>query len=152
MKTLRNIIASVMLATASIAMADDYQYLTVSQNDGETSFKVSNIQKITFDNSDMVIQLTDGSTERLPLVSLSKMFFSEESSGIAAIGTTKSKIQFSNGMLRADIARGEAVVLYSMKGEKMFSANESGTYDLSGLTKGVYIIKVGTESRKVINK
>ena len=152
MKNLRSIIASIMLAIGSFAVADDYQYLTVSQNDGETSFKVSSIQKITFDNSDMVIQLTDGSTERLPLMSLSKMFFSEESSGIAAIGTTKSKIQFANGMLRADIAKGETVVLYSMKGEKVFNANESGTYDLSNLTKGVYIRKVGAESRKVINK
>ena len=68
------------------------------------------------------------------------------------MSTTQSKMQFSGGMLRATVASGETIAVYDMKGEKVFSANESGSYDISGLSHGVYIIKVGTETRKVVNK
>ena len=73
-------------------------------------------------------------------------------SGIAEVETTKSKIQFSDGMLRATVAPGESLTLYNMKGEQVFSSSETGTFDLKTLTKGVYIVKVGKETRKVINK
>ena len=55
-------------------------------------------------------------------------------------------------MLRATVAPGENLTLYNMKGEQVFSSSETGTFDLKTLTKGVYIVKVGKETRKVINK
>ena len=80
------------------------------------------------------------------------MFFAATSSGIAEVDATKSKIQFSDGMLRATVAPGENLTLYNMKGEQVFSSSETGSFDLKTLTKGVYIVKVGKETRKVINK
>ena len=151
MKTFRAIIASLLFFSSS-ALADNYQYLTVSQPDGDTSFIVTSIQKITFDAGNMLLYLTDGSTQTLPLNSLSKMFFSAESSGIATVTQMQSKIQFTDGVLRATVAPGESVMIYNMKGEQVFSINESGTFDLKTLTKGVYIIKIGNETKKVINK
>lgn len=152
MKFFRTIIASAMLAVCSVAMADDYKYLTIGQYDGESSYSVSSIQKITFDTSNMILHLTDGTTASLPLSSLSKMFFSATSSDIATVGAARSDVQFSHGMLRADISRGESVSVYNMSGHKVFSTNESGIFDLSNLSRGVYIIRVGDDSRKVINR
>lgn len=134
------------------AMADDYQYLTISGTDSESSFTVSKIQKITFDATNMILLMTDGTEQALPLTSLQKMFFSSTPSGIATVGTTLSKMQFEGGMLRAEVARGETVAIYNMKGEQVFSANESGTFDISRLQRGVYIVKVGSQTKKVINK
>ena len=141
-----------MALTCTSALADDYKYLTVDQNSGEVSFEVSNISKITFDATNMVLHLADGKTQQLPLAGLSRMFFAATSSSIAAVADTKSKIQFSDGMLRATVAPGENLTLYNMKGEQVFSSSETGTFDLKTLTKGVYIVKVGKETRKVINK
>ena len=151
MKIIRTFIASALLALSTTAMADNYQYLTVTQTSGETNFAVSSIQKITFDSTNMVLHLSDGTTQQLPLSGLTKMFFSD---GQASIGSTtmQSKLQFSNGILRADITAGETIAVYNMKGERVLSANESGTFDLSNFTTGVYIIKVGQETRKVVNK
>ena len=153
MKTIRTFIASLLLVAGSVtAMADDFQYLTVSGSDNETSFSVSKIQKITFEATNMVLVMTDGTEQRVPLAGLEKMFFSATPSGIATVSTTQSKMQFSGGVLRATVASGETITVYSMKGEKVFSANESGIFDLSGLSRGVYIVKVGNETRKVMNK
>lgn len=153
MKTFRTLIAALLLATGSItALADDYQYLTISGSGSENSFSVSKIQKITFEASNMVLVMTDGTEQRLPLAGLEKMFFATSPSGIATISTTQSKMQFSDGVLRATVAAGETIAVYNMKGEKVFSANDSGSYDLSNLQRGVYIVKVGSETRKVVNK
>jgi len=152
MKKFRTLMASLMLALASTALADNYQYLTITQDGGDTSFTVSNIQKITFDTTNMILQLMDGTSQSLPLSGLQKMFFSDGANAIASMGEAKSTIQFKGGMLHADIARGEKLTVYNMKGEQVLSANQSGTYDLTTFVKGVYIVKVGAEAKKVVNK
>ena len=153
MKTIRTLLALLLLTIGCVtASADDYQYLTISGSGSENSFSVSKIQKITFEATNMVLTMTDGSEQRLPLAGLEKMFFAATPSGIAVVNTAQSKMQFSGGMLRATVAPGEAITVYSMKGEKVFSANESGSFDLSGLSRGIYIVKVGNETRKVMNK
>ena len=153
MKAIRSMILSALLAVCALsAQADNYQYLTVSGTDGDTSFAVSSIQRITFTATTMELHMTDGRQESLPLSSLSRMFFTAESLGIAPLTPTQSKLHFAGGVLRADLGAGERVTLYSMKGEQVFTTNVSGTYDLTRLTKGVYIVKVGNETKKVINK
>ncbi len=152
MNKIRTFLASLLLTCCTVALADNFQYLTVSESDGETSYAVSDIRKITFDGMYMNMELKDGTIQTLPLADLSKMFFSQESTGMATITPMKSRIQFAGGVLRATVEAGERIVVYNMKGVQVFSANESGQYDLSGLARGVYIIKVGTDTKKVINK
>ena len=152
MNKIRTYMASLLLAFCTTGAADNFQYLTISESDGEMSYSVSNIVRITFDETNMNLLLKDGSTQSLPLANLSKMFFSQESSGMASLTTMKSKIRFAGGILRATVEAGERIAIYNMKGEQVFSANESGNYDLSGYARGVYIIKVGAETKKVINK
>ena len=77
MNTIRTFIASALMAlTCTSASADDYKYLTVDQNSGEVSFEVSNISKITFDATNMVLHLADGKTQQLPLAAPSQRFSS----------------------------------------------------------------------------
>ena len=153
MKTIRTIFTSLLFIAGSIvASADDYQYLTISGSGSENSFSVSKIQKITFDATNMILLMTDGSEQRLPLTDLKKMFFTGTPSGIATLSAMQSKMQFEGGMLRANVAPGESIAIFNMKGEQVFGSNESGTFDLSSLARGVYIVKVGSQTRKVINK
>ena len=126
MKTIRTLFVSALLMLATATFADSYQYLTVTQTGGETNFTVSSIQKITFDTTDMILHFTDGTTQQLPLSELSKMFFSNNATGIAATNM-QSKMQFTDGVLRATVSPGESISLYNMKGEKVFSTNKSGS-------------------------
>lgn len=152
MKLIRNIIAAVMFAFTTQAMADNFAYLTIGQTDGDTSFQVSQISKITFDSSNMVLHLSDGSTQQLPLASLTKMFFAADGQGIATVSAASDKIHFDGGQLRLDIGSGEQAVIYNMKGQPLFTANTSTEYNLNQLPKGIYIVRVGSQTKKVMNR
>lgn len=150
MKKLRTLLATLLLTMGILsALADNYKYLTITQDNSDTSINVTSIDKITFDESNMVIHLTDGNTQTLPLSNLQRMFFSN-TSGIMSV--TQSRMHFSGGILQADITAGERIEIFDMRGQMVFSANKSGSFDLTTLTKGVYIVKLGSETRKVINK
>lgn len=152
MKKLRTYLASLLIMAGAVtAQADDYKYLSIAQdNGGAVDFSITNISRITFDASNMIVHLSDGSTQSLPLSNLQRMFFSTTPSGIQSV--TQSRMSFSGGVLRADIAAGERIEIYDMGGQRVFSSNQSGTFDLTTLTKGIYIVKVGSETRKVVNK
>ena len=86
MNTIRTFLASLCLFLCSAsAVADSYQYLTVSGSGGETSFSVSSIKKITFDTADMVLHLSDGTEQRLALSGLEKMFFASSPSRLKTL-------------------------------------------------------------------
>ena len=153
MKRIRHILAVIAILTSGTSFADSYQYLTISKTGSETSIEVNQIQKITFDATDMILTMKDGAEQKMPLSSLTKMFFSE--SGVNAIAkptATLSKMTIKDGVLTADIADGEEVTLYNMKGEKVFSATQKASYDINHLPKGVYILKTSNQIKKVINQ
>lgn len=147
---------AMLLTISATAMADDYAYLNVTQTDGgENSFTVSKISKITFSSTNMIVTLTDGTTSELPLASLNKMFFTDESTGIASLTTNGSQISLSDGTLHVNAPKGSVVSLYNMEGKMLRTVTAQGEdtqISVSGLTKGVYIIKVGNQSKKIMNK
>ena len=156
MKTIRNTVLGLLLMTSSSMLADNYAYLTIDQTGTETSFAVSDIQRITFDATDMVLHMANGSEQKLPLNSLSKMFFSENgANGIGAIGVTQSMISMKDGVLRVKGDRGNTVTIYDMGGKivrKVTASSAETELNLSGMTKGVYIVKVGGETKKITNQ
>ena len=155
MKTIKTLIMAAMMAVGTTAMADDYAYLTVNQESGETSFAISNISKITFDATNMIVALSDGTTQELPLAGLNKMFFTAESTGIATATNKQSQIRLIDGTLHVSAPRGAVVTLYNIEGKTVRTVTSQGDdtqLNVNGLTKGVYIVKVGTETKKIMNK
>ena len=144
---------AVMLAVGMNAMADNYAYLTVGQDGGETSIEVSQISKITFDASNMIVHLSNGSQQELPLSSLSRMFFSETASqGISLMQAGQEKIKYEGGSLRLLLADGEKATIYNMKGEAVYTTNRSSEVTLDNLHKGIYIVRVGNETKKIMSR
>ncbi len=158
MKNLRNIIAMLLLAMSQVVMADNLAYLiTVDENNGESSFSIEKISKITFDDSDMIVALTDGNTTRLPLAGLSKMLFSESGvTGIAAPDKNAAEqMRLSGGVLHVNAPQGTVVTLYNLGGQAVKTVTATGSdtqINVAGLTKGVYIVKVGNATKKITNK
>ena len=122
---LKNILMGLMLAASTVAVADNYAYLTIDQNNEESSISLNEISRITFDSNNMIIHMANGTKAELPLASLSKMFFTEKDiTGIFAAQTVKT----------------------------VTASSPETQINLSGLTKGVYIVRVGKQSKKVMNK
>ncbi len=152
MKILRKIFAIGMLMTCSLAHADNYAYLTIGQEGGQTSVQVSQISKITFDADNMIIHLTDGTTQQMPLATLSKMFFTGTNQGIAAVSASKDVISLDGTTLRLQLADGEQAAIYDLRGVQVFTANESVEFQTSNLRKGVYIVRVGNMTKKIMTR
>ena len=145
--------AAVALAVSLQVTADNYSFLNISQNGGETSFQVSQIERITFDSNNMIVHLTDGTTQQLELSGLQKMIFSDtDSQGLGTIAFDENKIRVGDGQLRLQLDGGEKAYIYNMKGEMVYTTNRSGVFQIDNLKKGVYIIRVGNAAKKVMTK
>ena len=150
MKTLRNTITAFLLAAGIHAFADDYAFLNVSQDSGETVFEVSQISKITFDTPLMTVHLTDGTVHQLPLAGLQKMSFTENGGqGISAAAANGGKIRVEGGRLHLQLGDGEQAYIYDMNGRQIYATNRSGTVHTDRFAKGVYIVRVGDAAKKV---
>ena len=150
-KTMRTLLTLLALVFSVSGFSDNYKYLAISQTNNETQYELSQIQKITFDSSDMIMTLSNGDEQRLPLASLQKLFFSNGS--VDAITTTKndlSTVRVKDGQLHVQVAEGEHLIIYNMKGEAVFSASKPTTRVIDNLPKGIYIVKTGHKSQKII--
>ena len=153
---LKQIFMAMLLTVSTTVLADNFSYLTISQSGEETSFSISEISKITFDANNMIINMTNGENAQIPLASLSKMFFSETGlTGITAASTNKPQISLSGGIIHVNAPTGSIVTLFNMKGQAVKSitaTHEDTQINVNGLTKGVYIVKVGDQAKKIMNK
>jgi len=154
MKQLRLFLAALAVAFVSVAHADTYTYLTVSESGDNNSYELSNIAKITFDDTYMNIALETGSTVLLPLASLTTMEFSN-TNGIS-LPDNRATIEItSDGKLRVNTEAGGRIFLYNIKGqqEKTFSTTAQQTdIDLSSLPRGIYVVRVNSTTKKIVNQ
>lgn len=146
-------LATLSVAVSSCALADGYAFLNVGHSGGESAFELNRIERITFDAGFMVVSLTGGAEQRLELSGLQKMFFSATGSqGIDDAGAGDDKIGIGGGELRLRLEAGEKAYIYNMKGEVVHTANRSGVFRLDNLQKGVYIVRLGSVTKKVLTK
>ena len=155
MKRLRQLIIGLLLMAGSTVMADNYAYLTVEQDSGSSSYALSDISKITFETQNMVLHLANGQEARLPLSGLQKMFFSGSSTGIATM-PTPSQMSMKDGILRVSASKGSSIAIHDMNGKIVLKATAQADgeteINLSGMVRGVYIVKVGSNAKKILNK
>ena len=157
MKNLRYMLAVLLLLVGVTAFADDYAYLSIVQTGEQSEVSISNIKNITFDDTNMIINLTDNSQQKLPLAGLSKMFFTNESTGIQSVAASAKQSNFvlKDGVLHVTGAQGANISVFDVNGKAVRSVTASKAeteINLSGLTKGIYIVRVGNQTKKVMNK
>ncbi|MBQ7571602.1 MAG: hypothetical protein IJT19_05115 [Bacteroidaceae bacterium] len=70
-----------LLAIGTSAFAEDYKYLTMGYSNVEKSITLETIQKITFQNGNVVVTTSEG-VETFPLAEMEKMYFSATATGI----------------------------------------------------------------------
>lgn len=111
------------------AFADDFNLYYNSAEGAENNKieTVANLQKLTFENGNMIVTIKDGTSTTLPTASITRLFFSTETAvGIEEVKSTEKK--------------GE---VYDLTGRKLNVDPKEGK-----LPKGIYII----DGQKVIIK
>lgn len=63
-----------------------------------------------------------------------------------------SKIKYDGRCLRLYVDEGERATIYNMKGEVVFTTNRSGEFQFDNLHKGLFIVRVGDQIKKILSK
>lgn len=109
------------LLTASALFADDF-YLYADEAEGAKNqelVQVAALQKITFDNGNIVLTKKDGTTATKEIASIQRLFFS-----------TQEAVSIDAVVVETPVA---SEGIYDLAGRKL-------NVDASALSKGVYII------------
>lgn len=152
---MRKLLLSFMMTvtTCLTASATDF-YLWVTQTSGdETSWAVSEVQKITFSGSNVIVTATDGTSATFAMSDVSKLNFQTSPTAINSL-QVESPVRFVGDNLQVSASEGTAVDVYSATGALVGKAyvNGSGQVSLSNLPKGVYMVKVGGKTSKVLKR
>lgn len=141
MKTLKILFFFCVMAFSATASAQSYSFLTLRKAVGdEVSLKVDGL-KITFANGNLVAANGE-QTLSVPLAEMGHMYFSATPTSIASTSAGSSvDVRIVNGTLHASAPAGVEVKVYSTDGRLM---------PTSGLQPGVYVVKVGSQTLKVM--
>lgn len=133
-----------LLAVGSLltASAEDYKYLVLTQTDASTiGFELRKTRSITFNGDAIVVTTTDGEAQAT-LSTLKQLdFTSKKPTGVQEV-----------------IAKGASgrVTIYSLNGVPVRQFDNSSTQNvstmLSTLPAGMYIIKEGSQTRKLLKR
>lgn len=122
------------LLVAGSCLADDVPALKINKSDGESAVVLSELQSIKYTESDMVVNMKDGTRMVFALDDIIVMETGQVPTAINSIFSDKAETYVITD-LRGNVlskGRGERVALPS--------------------PKGVYIISVGDKSRKILVK
>lgn len=139
-------------------MSADYQNIVVRENSGnEQLFPLVNLEKFSFDESEVKFTYVGDSTKTYDMSSIQKMYFRNTTSGV------EDQLQVS---LRAypNPANAEIFIsgltsypasaaIYDFSGNKVLTStleNENSSINLSTLPTADYIIKVNNQILKVV--
>lgn len=148
------------LFMGATSWADEYSYLTIQRNDAgnsEASVALASLSKITFSNGSLILSNAYGTTiGTYSLSELNKMFFASQATGITntAIGGSMSAV-LQEGVLKISSTLGANIRLYQTSGVlvKSFSSSASESeINMGSLPKGIYILKVNDQVKKILNR
>lgn len=145
----KTILLGLLLAGSLTASADDYQYLTAAYAGVEQSVELATIQKITFENSNVVIYTTDG-TLTFAQSDMERIFFAATPTAIDALPSESDAIRLEDGQLHVKGLTGR-LYIYGVNGQLQHVAQLHGdaTVSLAPLPHGVYIVKAGSQTIKI---
>lgn len=148
----KKIFMAVALFSASSlsVVADDYNFLTVAYNSVEKSISLPTVQKLTFDESNVIVWTTEGQVT-FPLSEMEKMTFTADPTAIEALPEQAKGIQYENGTL--SVAKAGTLRIYKANGAlvSIMQVEKGGTsLNLNNLESGLYIINQGKKTIKLV--
>ena len=156
-KLIRTLLLGIILGFHTQARADSYACLQVNKKTGsQVEYQVSDITKITFTSTSMVLHLSNGEQQQMMLSLLQNFTIGPGSSGIHLTGTDATSFELSDDRLVIDLAgEGGIITIFDATGKTVRTIQAKGgrtSIELGQLPKGVFLVKVNGTSRKMMNK
>ena len=134
----------IMLLGLPVFAAD---VIYVRQTTGDTQFSISNIKEITFPSGSVVMTMSDGLSKTYSSSTfVSLRFDGKINVGVEGVEDGVNEIVYDGVIVKAPQ---EGISVYSTDGRLVLSSEES-IVDVSSLTSGVYIVKAGGLTSKIV--
>lgn len=147
------VLFAIALFATSSAFATDY-YLYLDDTSGnETSWAVSGLQKLTFSGSNVLIHQIGGTTSTYPMSGISRLHFETTPTAISSIEAEGGTL-FDGTSLKVNAKSGSIVSIYSASGTLVSASivGSDGIVSIGSLPSGVYLVKTGNVTSKIMKK
>lgn len=142
-----------MMLVAANVMAED-NHLYIQSSTGEIlDWSVPSLQKMTFQNGNVVVTMKNGTSTYTSISSVSRMYICTPSvNGIESVEGDGQCI-WDGERLHVNAPAGSAVKVYSVNGVLVSQTRLTDTsVDLQGLNRGMYVVNVGGQVVKIMKK
>ena len=151
---MKKILLTGMMLTSAFALHAEDNHLYIQPNAGEKlSWSVPSLQKMTFQNGNVVVTLKNGTSTYTPISSVSRMYICTPSvNGIESV-EGDGQCTWDGERLHVNAPAGSAVKVYSVNGVLVSQTRLTDTsVDLQGLNRGMYVVNVGGQVVKIMKK
>ena len=142
-----------LAAFNAAAMAED-NHLYIEPNAGETlEWGVPTLQKMTFQNGNVILTMKDGTSTYTPISSIKRMDICTPSANSISSVEENSQCTWDGERLHINAQQGAPVNVFSVNGTLVRHIRLTDTsIDLQNLSRGVYIVNVDGKNYKIIKK
>ena len=133
----------IMLLSVSVFASD---VLFVRQNSGDTQLTISNIKEITFPSGSVVVTMTDGTSKTYSSSSFVSLRFDGNINVGVEDAINENGVLYDGVIVKAPQA---GIAIYSTDG-RLVLATEEAQVNVSSLASGIYIVKTGCVTTKIV--
>ena len=148
------LIAVVLLMVGRLFANQELQLVTLSADGTETTYTLSNVQKIVFENNTMTVVMKSGSDATgITCISFSDYVGIENPKTVTSISVFPNPVQTFLTVAGAD--KNTKINLYDINGRLLKSIpakDDSTEINVSSLTPGLYLLQVGEQVIKFIKQ
>lgn len=153
-KNLRLLFVCLCALPALSGWAQDYRYLTIQTTDGTESSHALDGLVLTFDAGNL-LAARGGSQTTYAVSTLDKMFLSSAPTAIRSAETGRTAVSLDRATLTIKAPAGTQARVFDSTGRMVMSTRigTNGTaMSLGNLTPGIYIVKAGNQTSKILVK
>ena len=146
----------VLLVAGQLFAAQEWQLITLSADGAETTYALSNVQKIVFDSDAMTVNMKSGS-DATGIRSVS--FLLSDDTGVEYLKPESPVAVYPNPVKTtltvAGVDKGARINLLNLNGallQSILTQGNSTDIDVSSLQQGVYLLQAGNQVVKFIKQ
>ena len=152
MKKLLFLISFIAMTTASTA-----QHMVVEMADSNSRVvQLENLKQITFDGTTVNIEQTDGTKSSTSMSAINTISFGDYTS-IGQVRPADGELvaYISSDEIAVNCEAGNLVTIYNIVGTQVLSVRigaDYGSISIANLPKGIYIVKAGNRTAKIVRR
>lgn len=150
----KKLLLSMMLVTTCMVAKAEDNHLYIQPNTGVTHvWSIPSLQKMTFQDGNVVLTRKNGTTAYTPISSIKRMFITTPSAHHIDVAETVSPYTWQGDLLYINAPQGTSVRVYNVAGALVIQQSlESNTIDFQGFPKGLYMVNIGGKVFKTVKK